>query len=197
MTASPQEPQFMTEAEYLEFERLSELKHEFYQGEIFAMTGASRAHNVICTYTSSSLINALGEKPCEVYQSDMRVRVSASGLYTYPDVMVVCGDPKFSDDQFDTIVNPIVIIDVLSPSTESYDDRGKKFQDYRTLKSLQEYLLISQDKPLIERYIRSDHGEWIFGDAQGLEASLTLTSIDCILRLSDVYRKVDFDDLSD
>lgn len=89
MTASPQEPQSMTEAEYLEFERLSELKHEFYQGEIFAMTGASRAHNLICTYTSSSLINTLGEEPYEVYQSDMRVQVSASGLYTYPDVMVV------------------------------------------------------------------------------------------------------------
>ena len=126
----------------------------------------------------------------------MRVLVSTSGLYTYPDVIVVCGYPEFSDDQFDTIVNPIVIIEVLSPSTESYD-RGKKFQDYRTLKSLQEYLLISQDKPLIERYLRSDHGEWIFGDAQGLEASLTLTSIDCILRLSDVYRKVDFSETSD
>ena len=150
----------MTEPEYLEFERENESKHEYFCGEVFAMARASANHTLICSYVASALIVALGDKPCAVYQNDMRVKVSATGLFTYPDVSVVCGDPQFADDIFDTLLNPIVLIEVLSPSTEAHD-RGKKFQDYRQIPSLQEYLLISQDSARIERYLRQNDKTWI------------------------------------
>jgi Uma2 family endonuclease len=123
----------------------------------------------------------------------MRVKVQASRLYTYPDISVACGEPQFADDEFDTLLNPTVIIEVLSPTTESYD-RGKKFQHYRRLPSLQEYVLISQESPHIERFLRQPNEEWVLTDADGLEASVELSSIDCVLALADVYRKVNFND---
>jgi Uma2 family endonuclease len=182
----------MTEAEYLEFERQSELKHEFLGGEIFAMTGASRAHNLISVSTSVTLYNQLRSRDCEVYPGDMRVKIQATGLYTYPDISVICGSPELNDDRLDTLLNPTVIIEVLSPSTERYD-RGRKFQHYRELKSLQEYVLIAQDSPRIERYLRQDDG-WQFTDVKGLDSQLELTSIGCTLKLTDVYEKVRFGD---
>lgn len=182
----------MTEAEYLAFERASDIRHEYLDGHVYAMTGASRAHNLISTYTAASLINQLRGRPCEVYASDMRVRVSATGLYTYPDVTVVCGNPQFADSALDTLLNPVLVIEVLSPSTESYD-RGKKFQHYRQLESLREYVLISQDSLRVERFLRQDDGTWLLTDAAGLDASLELASVACTLALAEVYEKVTFE----
>ena len=182
----------MSEQDYLAFERASEIKHEYFAGEIFAMSGASRAHNLICANTISILANHLREKPCELYPSDMRVRVSATGLYTYPDISVVCGKPQFADDRFDTLVNPTLLVEVLSPSTERYD-RGRKFQDYRLLPSLQEYLLIAQDAPRIEHYLRQPDESWRLTDSQGLESSLILPTLDCTLALAEIYLKVTFE----
>lgn len=204
MSALPNEPMTMTEAEYLAFERASEVKHEYIggkvhavgeahtMGKVHAMTGASRAHNLICSYTTAALINALGDKLCQVYPADMRVMVEATRLYTYPDISVVCGEAQIADETFDTLLNPALIIEVLSPSTENYD-RGKKFRDYRKLPSLREYLLISQTEPRIERYLRGDGSEWVLTDVEGLDASIDLPSIGCALALADVYRKVAFD----
>ncbi|MAS36854.1 MAG: hypothetical protein CL610_22810 [Anaerolineaceae bacterium] len=194
MSALPRESTHMTEVEYLAFERASEIKHEFLDGQVYAMTGASRAHNLISLYTAANLINQLKGRPCEVYPSDMRLKVQASGLYTYPDVTVVCGEPQFADGEFDTLLNPTLLIEVLSPSTESYD-RGKKFQQYRQLESLQEYILIAQDSPRIEHFLRQpDSDTWVLQDAAGLDTSLQLASIGCTLALADVYEKVTFEE---
>jgi Uma2 family endonuclease len=139
----------------------------------------------------TSLNIQLKNAPSEVYASMMRLRVNTQD-YVYPDVIVVSGKPQLEDDHLDTLLNPNVIIEVLSPPTEQYD-RGKKFQNYRTLPSLEEYLLVSQDTPRIERYLRQNDGQWLFSDTTGLEASLELPSIGCTLSLSDVYNKVTFE----
>ncbi|MEL6272156.1 MAG: Uma2 family endonuclease, partial [Chloroflexota bacterium] len=129
---------------------------------------------------------------CRGYTTDMRVRVTPQ-MYTYPDIIVVCGDPQFADDQFDTLLNPTLIIEILSPSTERYD-RGRKFAYYRALPTLQEYVLIAQDEPRIQRYLRrTDDEQWLFTEAAGLGATLAPTSIDCTLTLADVYDRIDFD----
>ncbi len=189
MSALSQNSVVMTEVDYLVFERSSDIKHEYLSGEVFAMTGASRAHNLICTNIVATLHPQLRTKPCEVYQSDMRLKVQATSLITYPDVSIVCEEPQFVDDEFDTLLNPIVIIEVLSPSTERYD-RGKKFQDYRQISSLQEYLIVAQDSSHIERYLRQEDGAWTLTDAVGLDTDLELPSIACTLALADVYAKV-------
>jgi Uma2 family endonuclease len=191
MVALPQKMR-MTEAEYLEFERKSESKHEFIDGEVFAMSGASRAHNLISIQTAALLIRQVRGKNCEVYASDMRVKISAK-QYVYPDVIVVCGEPKLSDDKFDNLLNPTVIIEVLSDSTEAYD-RGLKFKNYRKLDSLQEYILIAQDKPSIERFTRQIDGTWNIAanDAEGLDSSVELASIGCKVHLAEVYEHVVF-----
>lgn len=182
---------FMTADEYLRFERQSEIKHEYDNGEIFAMSGASTNHNVIMMSVGSNLYVQLRERPRIVYPSDMRVKTRSKIHYTYPDVSVVCEKPQFEDNTFDTLLNPTVIIEVLSPSTENYD-RGKKFQSYRTIPSLQEYLLIAQDRFHIEHFVREGE-RWIFTDASTLDAVLTLGSIGCTLALRDVYEKVTFE----
>ncbi|MBZ0289024.1 MAG: Uma2 family endonuclease [Anaerolineae bacterium] len=181
----------MTPEEYLTFERASEEKHEYYAGEIFAMTGASENHNLIAGSTYAALYAQLRKRPCNVYPSDMRVKVHATGLYTYPDITIVCGTPELEDNNIDTLLNPTVIIEVLSPSTEAYD-RGKKFRHYKTIKSLQDYILISQDSMRIEHFALRDN-EWVYADAEVPNAVITLPSIDCTLRLSDVYEKITFD----
>jgi Uma2 family endonuclease len=181
-----------TVEEYLAMERASEEKHEFLDGEIYLMSGVSRNHNLVVTNTIITLDNQLRERPCNVYPSDMRVKISDFGHYTYPDIIVACDPEHIEDDHQDTLLNPIVIIEVLSPSTESYD-RGKKFQHYRALDSLQEYVLIAQDQARIERYRRQPSGDWLLTDAVGLEASLELSSIECTLALADVYNKISFE----
>jgi Uma2 family endonuclease len=190
MSAVPQTK--WTPEEYLAFERVSEIKHEYFNGEIFAMTGSSRNHNRITIKTGTILLNQLGQRRCDVFASDMRVKIKKIGKYTYPDVSVVCGEPEFEDQEVDTLLNPNVIIEVLSPSIENCD-RGKKFQHYRTIESLQEYLLISQDSVSIEHYVRQGE-KWVLTDAKTLDTVLTLPSIDCTLALADVYEKVEFEE---
>lgn len=184
---------FVTPEEYLAFERASEIKHEYLGGEVYAMTGASRNHNKIVANTLASLHGQLRKSPCEIYPSDMRVKTRSPVLYTYPDITIVCDEPQFEDTILDTLLNPTVIIEVLSPSTEAYD-RGNKFRHYRTIPSLQEYVLIAQDSRRIERYLRQPNNEWLLSEAAGPDATLTLPSIQCELALADVYEKVTFED---
>jgi Uma2 family endonuclease len=175
----------------LAIERDTELKHEFYLGEIFAMGGATEPHNQITFNLATELGALLKNRECRAYVNDMRVKVSASGLYTYPDAVVTCEQPRFEDDELDTLLNPQMIIEVLSDSTEKYD-RGKKFAHYRRVESLREYVLVSQDRPLVEHYARQDDGHWLLTVASGLEATVELPTVDCRLRLADVYAKVEF-----
>lgn len=179
-----------TVEEYLAFERTSEEKHEYYAGEIFAMSGASRNHNLIVMNTGTTLNSQLAQQPCEVYPSDMRVKVS-NIKYTYPDVSVVCGEPRFADSEFDTLLNPTIIVEVLSDSTENYD-RGKKFEHYRTLESLQEYVLISQNEIHIEHYQRTA-SKWILSETKSVDDLIELPSIGGTLNLADIYRKITFE----
>jgi Uma2 family endonuclease len=177
--------------DYLAQERASEQRHEYLAGEIFLMSGGSEQHSLIAANTTASLHTQLRQRPCRVYTSDMRVKVSATGLYTYPDVSVVCGEAQFEDDQRDTLLNPTVVVEVLSPSTEAHD-RGKKSQHYRALESLREYLLIAQDTQRIEQYVRQPDDRWVLSDVYRSEGSVNLVAIGCTLTLADVYEKVTF-----
>ena len=188
---STQPKTFLTPEEYLEIERKAEHKSEYYQGEMFAMAGGSRRHNLIVVNISAELRQRLKARPCEVYPSDMRQRVSPVGLYTYPDTSVVCGEPKFADDQKDTLLNPVLIVEVLSDSTRDYD-RGRKFQYYRSLPSLREYLTVEQDSPHVELWARQDEGGWLLTEFGDLGQTVQLASIDCTLPLAEVYDKVDW-----
>ncbi|MDQ2695363.1 MAG: Uma2 family endonuclease [Pseudomonadota bacterium] len=179
-----------TPEEYLTLERQSETKSEYFAGEIFAMVGAREPHNLIVTNCVRELSTQLKDRPCRVYSNDMRVKVDATGLYTYPDVVVMCGEPRFDDNRRDTLLNPVAIIEVLSESTEAYD-RGKKFGHYRKLEGLAEYLLIAQDKPHVEHYVRQPDGQWLFSEADGLDGVVLLPSIECRLALAEVYHKVE------
>jgi Uma2 family endonuclease len=182
---------YLTPAEYLAIERKAEDKSEYIDGEIVAMTGASRKHNLIVVNISSEISQQLKGRPCEGYSNDMRVRVPSTRLYTYPDVVVVCGEPQFEDDQVDTLLNPTLIVEVLSESTELYD-RGKKFGFYRTIDSLAEYLLVAQDEQRIEQYLRQADGRWLLSEHRSPEDSVELTSIQASLELREVYDKVAF-----
>lgn len=182
---------FLTPQEYLARERQAETKSEYRRGEVFAMSGASREHNLIAGNTLIAIGSQLRDRECEVYPGDMRVKVSPTGLYTYPDVTVVCGEAAFEDAEVDTLLNPKVLVEVLSPSTADYD-RGGKFTHYRRLPSLREYVLISQDRPLVEHYVRQGPDEWLLTEQSSLQDTLVLPSIQCRLPLSDIYLKVQF-----
>ncbi len=179
-----------TPEQYLALERKSPIKHEYYDGEMFAMAGASREHNLIAGNLFRVVSTQLLDRPCEVYVSDMRVRVSPTGLYTYPDVVAVCGDRRFEDSEVDTLLNPNLIVEVLSPSTEAYD-RGKKFAQYRRLESLREYVMVAQDQVRVERYTRQGD-EWLLTELSRLEDTLQLESIGCAVAVREIYRKVEF-----
>ena len=185
---SSQPTTLLSPDEYLELERKAEFKSEYFQGEMFAMAGATRQHGLIVTNLVRELSQQL-TRPCEVYSSDLRLRVSPSGLYPYPDVMVVCGEPQFADDQKDTLLNPNLIVEVLSDSTRDYD-RGRKFQHYRALPTLREYLTIDQDTPQVERYTRQPQDRWLLTEFSDLSQSIDLASIGCVLSLTEVYDKV-------
>ena len=191
MTALPQDNYYSVE-DYLAMERASEIRNQYVDGEIFAMTGASLKHNVIVANALASLHTQLRKGSCTVYPSDMRVKVVKTGLYTYPDISVVCGKPQLEDDHVDTLLNPIALIEVLSPSTEKFD-RGETFQNYRKMDSLQDFLLIAQHEPRIEHFSRTEAKKWDFTDASELDSSIKIPSIECTLLLSDVYEKIDFD----
>ncbi len=189
MAAQPE--QKWTPEQYLAYERESDVKHEFLDGQIYAMAGASESHNLIITNAIGILYNQLHKRQCRTYASDMRVKVSRTGLYTYPDVVVVCGTPQLEDERRDTLLNPTVVIEVLSPSTETYD-RGKKGFHYRTVQSIQEYLLIAQDIQQIEHYKRDANGQWLIINISGSDGVVDLRSIDCRLSVSDLYENVTF-----
>jgi Uma2 family endonuclease len=187
---STQSKPYLTPEQYLEIERKAEFKSEYYQGEMFAMSGARRAHNLIVTNVLRELSTHLRGGPCEVYPSEMRVHVTPAGLYTYPDIVVVCGEPQFLDGEFDTLLNPKIIVEILSASTEDFD-RGKKSDMYRALPSLAEYVMISSLRVRAERFTREADGTWNYDDKTNRDDSIHLKSIDCHLLLAYVYEKVD------
>jgi Uma2 family endonuclease len=184
---------FVTVEEYLAREREADYKSEYFNGEIFAMAGASEPHVLIVNGIIARLYLQLEHRPCKVYSNDMRLKVSPTGLYTYPDVMVVCGEVQFDDDEFDTLLNPTLIIEVLSKSTESHD-RTTKFEHYSKLKSLREYLLVAQNRPRAELFTKEGEGRWAFLTFENLEDVVKLASIDCDLALKDIYLKVKFNE---
>ncbi len=191
MTAQPKP--FITEEMYLEQERQSTTKHEYYNATIYAMAGASEQHNLIALNIAAALHAVLRGRTCRAYPSDMRVKVMRTGLNTYPDFSIVCGQSQFTDvAKRDTLINPTVIIEVLSPSTERYD-RGMKFRNYRTIPTLRDYILISQDDYRVEQYTRQENDEWLLREVTGIEAQITIRSIDCVLNLEDIYEKVEFE----
>lgn len=178
----------LTPEQYLEIERKAEFKSEFYDGEMFAMAGAQSPH-VIAVVNLTILLGPVRDR-CTLYANDMRVLVKPTGLYTYPDIVVACSEPAFADDTFDTLTNPTLVIEVLSPSTESYD-RGKKFDHYRAIDSLRQYVLVSTDRPHIDSFLRVGDG-WEFSAANGLDAELRLEAVGITVRLSDVYLRIQF-----
>jgi Uma2 family endonuclease len=188
-----------TVEEYLALERVSEERHEYLDGEIYALAGESPDHGRICT-NIGGLYAQLRDTPCEVFTKDMKVRSgpdpkflrTPKGLYSYPDLLVVCGEMKFHDEYRDVLLNPTVIIEVLSPATEAFD-HGEKWVRYQTwLPSLTDYLLVSQSKPLVEHYHRQPQGGWLYSLVSGLDGSVSLASIACTLRLADVYDRIVF-----
>lgn len=180
----------LTPEDYLALERSADFKSEYFDGEIFAMTGASEPHNLIVINTIRELSAQLKKQPCKVYANDMRVKVDPTGLYTYPDVVVVCGKAQLEDAHLDTLLNPTLIVEVLSDSTEAYD-RGRKFEHYRKLESLAEYVLIAQHQPHVESYRRQPDHHWLLTECSGLDGALRLESIDCELALAEIYDKVE------
>jgi len=187
---STQAQHHYTPEEYLALERRAPCKSEYYAGEIFALEGASRWHNLIVTNVLREISLQLKGRPCTTYPGAMRLKVGPAGLYTYPDVTVVCGEPQFEDAQQDTLLNPTLIVEVLSESTEAYD-RGGKFAHYRKLDSLLGYVLIAQTKPHSEHYARQSDNRWLLEEADSLTDAIHLPSIDCRLSLAEVYDKVD------
>jgi Uma2 family endonuclease len=178
-----------TVEEYLELERAAETRSEYLQGLIVAMSGASLRHGAISMNLSGLLHAQLRGRPCRAFAADMRVQVAEADFFTYPNLVVVCEEPKLSDAHHDTLLNPTVLIEILSPSTADYD-RGRKFEYYRHLASLREYVLIAQDRVHVEHYTRQDDGSWRLTETDDPNAEIDLPSIDCTLRLAEVYEKV-------
>jgi Uma2 family endonuclease len=179
-----------TPAQYLDLERKADFKSEYCNGFIVAMAGATKEHNQISGNIFRRIGNQFEDRSCTVYISDMRVFIDATGLYTYPDVAAVCGEAQFLDDVVDTLLNPTVIVEVLSHTTESYD-RGRKFNHYRQLPSLQEYVLVAQDEVLVDHFTRQGD-QWLLTMFRSLDDVLTLVSIDCAISLREIYAKVQF-----
>ena len=182
---------FLTPEQYLEIERKAEYKSQYYNGEMFAMAGARSPHNLITTNVTRELSQQLRPRPCLVYSSDQRVLVAPTGLYTYPDIVVVCGEPRFLDGQLDTLLNPTLIVEVLSPSTEAFD-RGPKFGHYRAIESLKDYLMVSSELIGAELFTRQSDGRWtLMTEANRQEDTIELESVGCRLKLADLYEKVE------
>jgi Uma2 family endonuclease len=196
MSASPN-PR-MTEEEYLKIERAAEFKSEFYDGIMYpmggpyGMSGGSAAHALIIPNLAAELRQALKQKQCAVYVTELRLRLSPSESYAYPDIVAVCGPRQYMDQQKDTLVNPTLIVEVLSPSTEAHD-RGLKFRRYRQIESLQEYGLVSQTEPRVEIFRRQLSGDWLLSETVGLDATCHFDSVACQIALSEIYYQVTFD----
>ena len=184
-----------TVEEYLAREGDARERHEFYHGEVFAMSGGTPDHSLIISNVNRELGNVLKGRPCRVYESNLRVRVPRTSLYTYPDATVICGDRQFDplDPRRETVTNPTLIVEVLSPSTETWD-RGGKFQNYQQIESLREYVLVSSDKPLVETFRRQNAGSvaWIYVAAAGPDARVSLASLGVDLPLTEIYSGVEF-----
>jgi Uma2 family endonuclease len=189
MSTAPSRP--LTPAEYLARERAAEFKSEFYRGEMFAMAGANRRHVRICMNLTSGLHERSPGSKCEAFNSDIRVKVSETGLYTYPDASISCGDIQFEDGTQDVLLNPKVIFEVLSKSTERRD-RGWKFDQYTRLPSMIEYVLVSQEQLLVERFVRQPDGNWMLERLNDLNSSLNLESVGIKLGLHEIYSDVEF-----
>jgi Uma2 family endonuclease len=181
----------LTPEQYLAAERAAEFKHEYYNGQMYARPGGSFQHCLIAGNILGALHTELKTRPCGIGSSDLRLRVSPDGLYTYADVLAINGDPRFADDEQDTLLNPALIVEVLSPSTEAYD-RGFKSAQYRTVESLEEYALVSQSEPRVEVFHRQPGGHWLLSEAVGLEAVCHFESLDCAVPLSEIYAMVSF-----
>ena len=181
----------LTLEEYLAIERNAEYKSEFYRGEMFAMPGGTANHSDLAVAIASILRTRLLGRGCKVFNSDLKVRTGTDDLYTYPDLSVVCGERIFADDESDVLVNPKLIVEVLSRSTEAHD-RGFKFQEYKKVASLQEYVLVSQSAPLIETFWRPEGGVWSgYSEARGLDATLVLQSLGLDIPLAEIYRDIE------
>ncbi|MFW6241024.1 MAG: Uma2 family endonuclease [Thermodesulfobacteriota bacterium] len=179
----------MTAEEYLRMERETPGKRDFLNGEVFDMTGGSRAHNLIAGNIFASFHRQLRRRePCEVYMNDMRVKVEFGELYTYPDIVVACESPEMEDEHFDTLLNPQVIVEVLSPSTEAYD-RGLKFEHFRSLQSLRDYLLVHQNKVHVEHFVRREGNQWVLSERRKSSDTIEIDSVGCQLNLAEVYEK--------
>jgi len=181
----------LTEGEYLAIERSADFKSEFFEGEMFAMGGGTPQHSLIATNLARELGIRLRGGPCVVYNADLRVKVEATGLFTYPDLSVICGALRFAAGTEDTVVNPVLLVEVLSDSTEAYD-RGRKFGHYRQIPTLQEYLLVSQKEPRFEQFLRQPDDRWLLTEAAGLEKHLEFPSLGISLSLAEVFEKVTF-----
>ncbi len=190
MTAVPKK-QFYSEAEYLELERAAEFRSEYYDGEIFAMAGAKFAHNRVKENLAGELFRRPKGGRCQTLSSDMRVNIPRAKAFTYPDILIVCGEPVFLDDKHDTLLNPVVIIEVLSPSTENFNRRGK-FRRYQKIATLQEYILVAQDEPLCERFVRGEDDSWILTTFDDPAGQFALATISARIPMADIYRGVEF-----
>jgi Uma2 family endonuclease len=183
------ELKYITQEEYLATERLEINKHEYFQGEIFAMSGARIAHNMIFSNTFGEIFSKLKGKKCQPFGSDLRIHVQKNTLYTYPDISIICGDIQTLDDTFDTATNPSVIIEILSASTRDYD-KGGKFTLYREIDSLQEYILIDSENVMVEKFIRNQDGSWQLTEYKSIEQKFAIETVAIEMNLSDIYNDV-------
>jgi Uma2 family endonuclease len=181
----------LSEAEYLEMERAAAFKSEFFDGEVFAMSGGTRWHSLIAANLIGELRQRLKGRECFVFDSNLRMKVEATGLYTYPDVTVACEEQRFVDEEMDTLLNPTLVAEVLSDSTEAYD-RGKKFEHYRQIPSLRGCLFISQREPRIEQFVRQKTGEWLLSEASGIDSKLFLPPLKVTIALAEVFACIQF-----
>lgn len=175
--------------EYLAQERQAEYKSEYLRGEVFAMAGATYDHTLIKDNMARKAGNQLEGGPCRVLTSDMRVKVNATGLYTYPDIVIVCDEPQFEDANIDTLLNPRTLVEVLSESTEKYD-RGAKFAHYRKIDSLQEFVLVAQDRPLVERYVRQADQTWVLTEFADISQTFEFAAVPARIPMAEIYQGV-------
>ena len=180
---------FIMPGEYLEAERKAEGRSEYLDGQVYAMSGASPEHNRITNNIWRRLDDQLGEGPCQVFTIDLKVRVAASGPYFYPDLVVICGEPRVADEHRDVLLDAKVVIEVLSPSTESFD-RGRKFREYSRHQAISEYLLVSQDEMRVDHYVRQPNGHWDFTSICDADGVVELPTIGARLKLADIYSRV-------
>jgi len=180
---------YYSKEEYLEMEAAADYKSEYYQGEIFAMSGGTRKHSLVCVNLIRRISEGIDNRDCQCFESNMKLEIAEADAYVYPDVMVVCGDAEAAENTTDAITNPVLIIEVLSPSTESFD-RGLKFEYYKTVPSLKEYVLVSQNKPKIEVFFRQNENLWTYTVVEGLDNNVVLQSLGYEMALKKIYHKV-------